>query len=157
MSKRKDMLRDKLNALKPSIPTNTRPVKETGADARPAAKRARSAKKKPEAPQSGIQNSFLNENPPAASNQPEINQAPNEARERPKPYVFDGIFNYSDLMKENLDSFNRMRDVMVREANNINNLYIKSCWKSVEIGFEAFRRACSLITPFQPGKWPFQF
>lgn len=157
MSRRKDMLRDKLNALKPSIPTNTRPVKETGADAPPAARRARPAKKKPQAAQAGSKVKTMDENPPAAANQPELNRAPNEAGDAPKTYTFDYIFIYSDLMKENLDSFNRMRDTMVSEANNINNIYIKSCWKSVEIGFEAFRKVCSLFTPFRPGKWPFQF
>lgn len=160
MSKRKDMLRDKLNALKPSIPTNTRAVRETGTNAQPATKREKPAKRKPAEDPAGIKINIPEKDAAAAVSQPDLKQGPKEAKGRlgqEKRFSFDYAFIYSDLMQENLASFNRIRDVIVGEANNMNNMYIKSCWKSLEIGCEAIRKTCGLFTPFPIGKWPFQF
>lgn len=146
MSKRSDMLRDKLNALKPSIPTNTR-GEAAGAAETPAVKEAKPAKRKPPGSRPKKVKITVLDKGTAAAAMPEPKPESERAR-REKSFSFDYFFVYPDLMQENIASLNRIRDVMIEEANNMNNTCVQSCWKMVEIGCDAVRRACSLFAPF---------
>jgi hypothetical protein len=158
MSKRKDMLRDKLNALKPSIPTNTRGEVFKAAES-PAGMGEKPAKgEHPASQPKKVKITVLDKE--SASPRPEPKPEPKEGdgrARREKSFSFDYFFVYPDLMQENIASFNRICDVMIKEANNMNNMCVSSCWKMVEISCDAVRKSCSLFAPFPMGKWPFQF
>src|SRR5512137_2210285 len=115
MANKKDLLRDKLNALNPSIPTNTRgeaakktrsgesaaglkskPLRKTAAKAKaPAGKRPTPARPAPE----------MGRGPAAAPQEP---PGPVPRKENANPFA--GPFLFSTLMQENLVALNSVRE-----------------------------------------------
>jgi len=160
MAKKSEMLKDKLNALKPSIPTNTRgevesqPVRETELKKKPMP--AKSPKK--EQPKVKI-NIHLETPDKKEESSPGPVSASQENRREDKLFIFESAFIFPELVQENIASFNRIRDLVIEETNNLNNFYLQSCWKGVGICYEAIRKTC--FAPFPPpfpiGKWPFKF
>lgn len=183
MTRKSDKLKDKLNALKPSIPTNTRgegPREEQmpAGPARAGRRAAPAAPKKPAAPPE-IKIKVPEEKPGAPAIRIKVQEgkteapaarpaekAPEKAPEKisaggpgkqEKFFALESAFIFSDLVLENLASLNRMRDVMIVEANNINSMCVKGCWKSVAACYDAALNACGLFAPCSFGKWPFKF
>jgi len=170
MAKKKDILREKLNALKPSIPTNTRDkaIKEAETKVQPVP----DAKTKPQdMPAVKLKSPAKTQlivkiNPQetrqtAPTTKPEQKSSPKGAVSAPptegKRFTFNNTFILPALMQENLASFNRIQDVMIDEMNNINKMYINSCRQCVGICYETIRDTCTLFTQCPVGKWPFLF
>lgn len=165
MSKRNDKLKEKLNALKPSIPTNTRnqanKMKEEGQQVsavKPKRQESPAVSKKSEAPPE-IKMTLQ-------ENKPEIPQTePGKGAEvkgeaggvlKEQRLSFEYAFIFSDLIQENVASLSRIRDVIIAEANTMSSMCMKSCWKSVAACHDTAFKACGLFTPCSVGKWPFK-
>lgn len=160
MTKRNEKLKDKLNALKPSIPTNTRG--EGGLQAGPAKARRRNtaAPRKTEDPPK-VKVDIQEEKPAVPAVKPvektrEKGSAGESAKEE-RLFTFGYAFFLPGLMQQNLACFTRMRDAMLTEANNMNSMYLKNCWQNMAACYEAALKACGFFSPCSFGKWPFKF
>lgn len=158
MAKKKDLLRDKLNALNPSIPTNTRgeAARETRFVESAADLKSRPRRKKaPKAKVPAVKRSA----PPRPS--PEIEarpatapqEAPHPSPRNENPNPFADPFLFSALMQENLVALNRMREAMV----SINSLFFDSCRRYAGLCFENLTKGCFCYPRLPAGKWPFMF
>lgn len=196
MANKQDLLKEKLNALKPSIPTNTRgkaakkvepaaqpkPVVKTAPKAAPKTqpkidskgtikagpkatpKAAVKTKAKPETkvkaqpkpktplmPQLKPEVKVLQKQEPKPL--PKINvQAPQREEKR---FTFENTFIFTNLIHENMTSFGRMRDAMIEEIGNMNNLYVSNCRRCMGIYYETLKSNFGFLTPFPLNKWPF--
>lgn len=159
MSKRNDKLREKLNSLKPSIPTNTRgqaiKKKKEGqrvSPSKPERQESNAVSKRPEA--SPEIKMILQEKKPEISNAEVKGHATGPSNGQ--RLSFEYAFILSDLMQENLASWSRIREVMLAEANTISSMYMKSCWKSVAACYDTVFRTCGFYTKSPFGNWSFK-
>ncbi len=154
MAKKSEMLKDKLNALKPSIPTNTRSEGES-----PHETSAKKQKMPVNGPQKKHSKIKINIQAEAQDRKEESKPGPvsasRESRKEEKLYIFEGAFIIPELVQENIASFNRVRNLMIEETSNLNNIFLKSCWKGMGSCYEAIRQTCFPLLP--TGKWPFKF
>ncbi len=158
MAKKKDLLRDKLNALNPSTPTNTRgeTAKEPRADepaaglkSRPGRKTAPKAKTPSVKMQAPAEPSPEMKPEPAAASQ----EAPGPFPRKEDANPFAGPFLFSALMQENLVALNRMREAMV----TMNSLFFDTCRRCAGLCFENLTKGCFCYPRWPAGKWPFTF
>lgn len=89
--------------------------------------------------------------------QPGLQQAEEVAPGEEKIFIFQHAFIFPELVKHNMASVNRICGLMIEEANSLNNLYLKSCWKSAEVFHEAIRKSCTFFNPFPFDTRPFKF
>jgi hypothetical protein len=158
MAKRKDMLKDKLNALNPSIPTSTRGEIETAAQPAPEAmkKMQRNSAMKPKA-QAGNQTEVkINiraktaEAPQMKTEaKPEPQQTGGRQSDGGKSFTCEYAFIFPALMQANINACNRMRDLMIEQAMNLNIMYVGNYWKSLDVVYKNCKNACDLFTPFK--------
>lgn len=156
MAKKKDLLRDKLNALNPSIPTNTRgeAAKETrsgepAADLKSRLRQKTAPKAKPPA----------GKKPAPAKPSPEMKPGPAAVpQEAPGPFhrdedtnPFAAPFLFSALMQENLAALSRMREAIV----SINSLFFDGYRRCAGLCLENLTRGCFCYPRLPAGKWPF--
>lgn len=138
MASKKDLLKEKLSALKPSVPTSTRddsPREKAAAGQDPA------AGKKQELAATAIP-----AKPPKAQ--------PNVPPPSDPAFVFENAFLCLELMNRNAASLARMRDVIIEEMNNINRNHVSNCRQCLEAYNKTIMNTCAAFTSF---KWPFKF
>lgn len=165
MSKRNDKLKEKLNALKPSIPTNTRSkalkMKEDGqrvSPVKPKRQEAPAVSNKPESPPE-IETTLRERKPEIPKTEPGEKTEVKGGAGGPlnaQSFSFAYAFILSDLMQDNLASLSRIREVMITEANTMSSMCMKSCWKSVAACYNTAFRTCGFYTQSPFGKWPFK-
>jgi hypothetical protein len=166
MAKSKDLLRDKLSALNPGVPTNTRgetarqreAQSPPDADADTRGKTAAAANMKM-AFKSDIKIESR-QKPEAASGdglgpkpvpKADFNDTPQE-EERP---AFGCALVIPALFHEHVASLGRIQEAMVAEAGNMQRFYLRNWLQGMETCFETTRRTCTLFPPFLNWKWPF--
>lgn len=158
MAKKKDLLRDKLNALNPSIPTNTRGETAREPHAGGPVAGLKSGPRRKTAPKAKAPAVKM---PEPAKPSPEMKPGPEVARQgAPGPFPgkedanpFAGSFLFSALMQENLVALNRMRETMA----TMNSLFFDSCRRCAGLCFENLTKGCFCHTRWPAGKWPFMF
>lgn len=158
MANKKELLRDKLNALNPNIPTNTRggAAKETrsgdpAADlkSRPRKKTAPIAKTPAEKKPAPAKPSLEMKPEPAAAPK----EAPGPSPRNEDANLFAGPFLFPALMQENLVALSRMREALV----SIHSSLFDSYRRCAGLCLENLTKGC-FCYPRLPGrKWPFMF
>lgn len=151
MPRKKDMLRDKLNALKPSIPTKTRIAAAGTKEKTASAAGAKPQKKRPA--KKARAEALPSDTMKIQETKPEEPKKPDEVVKGPeneeKKFAF-AAFCFPFMIQENLAPLARLRNIMTEE---INRLFLHN----LGIYCEFLRNACNLFTRSPMVRWPFQF
>ena len=158
MAKKKELLRDKLNALNPSIPTNTRGEAaketrfgETAANLKSRPRRKTAPKTKTPAGKRPAQARPSPEMGPGPAAAPQEALGPSPRKENANPFA--SPFPFSALMQENLVAFNRVREAIV----SINSSFFNSYRRCAGLCLENLTKGCFCYPRLPVGKWPFMF